>query len=139
MAGGREGKFKTNNNSKIIVGTEELMPVASEFSQDYEDLTGNRMEIIFGKYYDVTNGDFYLDISNKDSGLGEEGYLCQINDSIKLTGQDSIGIYWGTRSILQIIKQNGTEISKGEIRDYPKYKVRGFGIDVGRQTVSLDM
>ncbi|MFQ8707040.1 MAG: discoidin domain-containing protein, partial [Thomasclavelia sp.] len=136
---GSEGKFKTNNNSKIIVGTEELMPVASEFSQDYEDLTGNRMEIIFGKYSDVTNGDFYLDISNKDSGLGEEGYLCQINDSIKLTGQDSIGIYWGTRSILQIIKQNGTEISKGEIRDYPKYKVRGFGIDVGRQTVSLDM
>ncbi|WP_455683017.1 family 20 glycosylhydrolase [Thomasclavelia sp.] len=136
---GGEGNFVINNDSKIILGNEDLMEVAYEFSHDYEDLTGRRMEIISGKYSDVKNGDFYLDISNSDRGLGDEGYLCQITDSIKLTGQDPIGIYWGTRSILQIIKQTGTEIAKGEIRDYPKYKVRGFGIDVGRQTVSLDM
>ena len=136
---GNEGKFIVKDNSKIILGSDKLTEVASEFSQDYEDLTGKKLEIIYGNDSDIKIGDFYLDISNNDNGLGDEGYLCQINDSIKLTGQDPTGIYWGTRSILQILKQTGIEIPKGEIRDYPKYEVRGFGIDVGRQTVSLDM
>ena len=47
-------------------------------------------------------------------------------------------IFLSTRSILQILKQNGTFIEKGLVRDYPQYDVRGFMLDVGRKPISLD-
>lgn len=72
-------------------------------------------------------------------GLGEEGYLCDITDKCVITGNDPQGIYWGTITALQILKGRDGEIPQGRIRDYPKYPVRGFGIDVARKPVSLAM
>ncbi|WP_161635114.1 discoidin domain-containing protein [Thomasclavelia saccharogumia] len=136
---GSVGNFEITENSQIILGDDCLYKTALEFSSDYEDITGRKLPIIKGKESDVKKGDFYLNISNEKNGLGKEGYFCKITNNVHLYGEDSTGVYWGTRSILQILKQNGTSIPQGEIRDYPKYEIRGFGIDVGRQTISLNM
>ena len=53
-----------------------------------------------------------------------------------MEAETSTGAYWATRSILQILKQTDGTIAKGEARDYPKYEVRGFMLDVGRRPFS---
>ncbi len=133
------GNFETTKDSRIILGSHELSRVADEFSKDYEDMTGRALPVIEGNEGNAKAGDFYLSLSQDKNGLDKEGYFCYINDHIHLYGEEETGVYWGTRTLLQILKQNGTTIPQGQIRDYPKYEVRGFGIDVGRQTVSLDM
>lgn len=51
----------------------------------------------------------------------------------------AIGVYWGTRTLLQIAEQNKEDLAlpKGEIRDYPDYAMRGFMIDCGRKFIPM--
>ena len=44
--------------------------------------------------------------------MDKEGYFCYINDHIHLYGEEETGVYWGTRTLLQILNQNGY---KGDI------------------------
>ena len=71
-------------------------------------------------------------------GLGKEGYTIDIDDVTEIEAEDAVGAYWATRSILQILKQTGGSIPKGLVRDYPKYKVRAFSLDVGRKPFTMD-
>ena len=50
------------------------------------------------------------------------------------------GAFWGTRTILQILEKDAKHCSlaKGISRDYPKYEVRGFLLDVGRKYFKID-
>ena len=48
------------------------------------------------------------------------------------------GAYWSTRSILQILEQNDDTMPMGVTRDYPKYEVRGFMLDVARKPISME-
>ncbi len=136
---GSTGDFTATEGARIVLGNSALLDVANEFAADYKDITGNVISVVEGTEADVRSGDFYLALSAQRNGLGEEGYFCQVTDKAALYGEDPVGVYWGTRSLLQILKQTGNKIPKGEMRDYPKYEVRGFGIDVGRQTISLNM
>ena len=51
--------------------------------------------------------------------------------------ETTTGAFWATRTILQSLKANGN-IPQGVARDYPLYKVRGFILDVGRKTFTMD-
>ena len=62
-----------------------------------------------------------------------------VGDSVKVEAVDKTGAFWATQSILQILKQNSNTIPNGQTRDYPKYEVRGFMLDVGRMPYSLDI
>lgn len=61
-----------------------------------------------------------------------------IGDSVKIEAEKATGAYWGVISALQILKQNKTTIPKGITRDYPKYEVRGFMLDVGRKAFDFN-
>ena len=62
----------------------------------------------------------------------------KVTDSLTLEAVDAQGVYWGTRSVLQILSQNGDSIPQGTARDYPAYEVRGFMLDVGRKPISYE-
>ncbi len=137
---GGEDNFAAADGARIVVNpadAEALGAAASEFARDYQEITGMRAAVLQGGEADLQPRDIYLALTASGGGLDKEGYLCTIEDRIALVGEDPVGIYWGTRTLLQILKQTGGTIPQGVIRDYPKYEVRGFGIDVGRQTISL--
>ena len=46
--------------------------------------------------------------------------------------------FYGTRLVLQVLKQTKSTLPQGIVRDYPKYKVRGFILDVARKSYELD-
>lgn len=61
-----------------------------------------------------------------------------IDDIVTIKAEQSTGAYWSTRSMLQIIKLEDDTMPKGLTRDYPKYSVRSFSLDVARKPVSME-
>ena len=59
------------------------------------------------------------------------------DEYVEVEAETTTGAYWATRTILQSLKQTN-DIPCGTTRDYPLYKVRGFILDVGRKTFTLD-
>ena len=92
---------------------------------------------ISGSLQDARPGDIYLGYADETEGLGEEGYFCDISDKCVIKGGTDTGVRWGTVTVLQILSRYSS-LPCGQIRDYPLYQVRGFGIDVARKAVSMD-
>ena len=64
----------------------------------------------------------------------EEEYKIEISDKIIIRAPFYVGIYWGTRTLLQIAEQSKDRcISCGIIFDWPDYQLRGFMLDCGRK------
>ncbi|MBP3475778.1 MAG: family 20 glycosylhydrolase [Lachnospiraceae bacterium] len=117
------------------------------------------MEITEGTMEDTEPGDIYLGYAKESNGLGEEGYTCDITDRCVIKAESATGIRWGTVTLLQMLfpvqqaetgsmsqvesdavsLRQSSAVPRGQIRDYPLYEVRGFGIDVARKAVSADM
>ncbi len=136
--------FEVAANSRIVVNpdyVEELSVMAEEFKADYEDKLGRSIEIIPGSKADIAKGDFYFSLGSQDNMLGEEGYVMEITDKVTVEAVDKQGAYWATRTILQIMTQSEGKDTMpcGITRDYPKYPVRGFVLDVARKPCSMEM
>lgn len=70
--------------------------------------------------------------------LGKEGYEIKCDEnSIIVSACDVLGAIWAGKTICQLMVQGGFPC--GIMRDYPRYKVRGFMLDVGRKPVSMAM
>ena len=137
---GTEGSFTISDDSRIVINPaykDDLAYLAKTFKADYQAQTGKEIEVVYAN----TPGahDFYFTLGSSDTGLKEEGYLMTVGDSVKVEAVDKTGAFWATQSILQILKQNSNTIPNGQTRDYPKYEVRGFMLDVGRMPYSLDI
>ncbi|MDD3368273.1 MAG: family 20 glycosylhydrolase [Lachnospiraceae bacterium] len=142
---GSTGAFTLTTDSRILVtaGTEEI---ADALQQDLLELTGIAPTLVTSEGEKPETGDIVLQLipASDGIGLGVEGYLAEITDSLSLSAEDPTGLYWSTRTVLQILKNRADieemacTLPKGTIRDYPQYPVRGFQIDVARNSVSMD-
>lgn len=95
-----------------------------------------------GEYTVPTDG-FSNVIKNIDASffdsLGEEGYEINIEkDRIELKASTEEGVVWGGLLLSKIEESGLATIPCGIIRDYPKYSVRGFTIDVARRPLDID-
>lgn len=67
-----------------------------------------------------------------------EAYELTIGDqSISITGASPAGVYYGTRTLQQMLQQSA-ELPKGTIKDAPLYPVRSVLLDVGRKFMPVD-
>ena len=134
---GNEGKFIPTEQTRIVYpkGNSELQRIARMLADDCNTLFNHTPQIVEGK---GKKGDLILSLK-KDKSLGQEGYAIRVTDRIELTAPKAIGVYWGTRTLLQIAEQNKEDLAlpKGEIRDYPDYAMRGFMIDCGRKFIPM--
>ncbi|WP_427017386.1 beta-N-acetylhexosaminidase [Pseudarthrobacter sp. P1] len=68
-----------------------------------------------------------------DNGTADaEGYMLCIGETIEIRARTTTGIYWGTRSLLQLLLRSHA-LPSGTVVDWPDYPVRGFMLDVGRR------
>lgn len=137
---GSTGDMTITADSKVVYASEDLKTTADLFAADYLEITGMNLTVQPGTKDDVNAGDFYLELDAADAmNLRDEGYYVNIADGAAYaTANTATGARWATVTFLQILKQNGTTIPQGEIRDYPKYEVRGFMLDVGRIPIELE-
>lgn len=133
---GKDGNFTPGKNARIVCTSQnpELLRIARMFADDYQQMFGQTLSVAQGK---ATSGDFVLSLS-ADKKLGEEGYAIKITDRVAISAPTPTGLYWSTRTLLQLAEQNQERsLPQGTIRDYPDYPLRGFMIDCGRKFIPM--
>lgn len=131
--GDQEGSFSIGENAAIYADP-AFAAAAQALADDYNAEMGTNLTVV--------NDEGSADILFKEdssSGLGEEGYIMEIGDALTVKAEENTGAYWATRSIIQIGELNNGSIPKGITKDYPKYEVRSFSLDVARKPASMDM
>ncbi len=72
-------------------------------------------------------------------GKDSEAYTLRIDDkSVSISSKGDTGLYWGSRTLLQMLVQNPTQLPCGTAWDAPRYQLRGFMLDVGRLPIPMD-
>lgn len=135
---GGEGVFVPTRQSRIVCpkGQKELLRIGEMLAEDCRLMFGYAPEVVEGK---AQKGDLSLQL-NKDKKLGKEGYTIRIADRVTLAAPEPIGVYWGTRTLLQMAEQQDDHhLPQGTVRDYPDYEMRGFMIDCGRKFIPLNV
>ncbi len=107
----------------------ELEQLSQTFSEDVGSLKKWKLDILS----DISSkpNNIYLKIDETISA-NDESYIINITDRIVITGKSAKTVFWGTRTILQMLKNSET-IECGRIFDYPDYHERGLMIDLGRR------
>jgi hexosaminidase len=137
---GSTGSFMLAGNARIDVDpayASGLQDTARVFRNDLFLVTGQALPIV--STATLQSGDFFLTLNTTDPQIGNEGYLFDVEDAVTIRAHTTQGIFYGTRTALQILLQDPARrhIVKGVARDYPQYKERGFLLDAGRKFFSL--
>lgn len=138
---GGNGTFTLGQESRIIAGA-GTEAVGDQFRQDLLTSSGLQFPIAGGA---VAPGDISLvldpTLGSAEGGqrFAEEGYLLTVDaDSATIKAPSVKGLFYGTRTILQILMQAPDRLSLpvGNSTDWPNYAERGFMLDVGRRFFS---
>ncbi len=136
---GGKGKLTLPMTGRIVVAattdTATLLPVARTLRSDLAEMTGRDFAVAVGK---AARGDISLALTKPDSVLGEEGYVMETDRHVSISAPTARGVFWGTRTLLQIIASEGGTLPKGVARDWADYPNRGFMLDVGRKFFTMD-
>lgn len=135
---GGSGSFAASMAKHVVYGDASLKAMAEDFANDYQALTGVRLQVATGT--SAQEGDIFFTLgADKAKGLKDEGYLLDVTaDRMTVTAEAVAGANWGGKTILQGMKSGSGSFPLGTARDYPLYKVRGIILDVGRKTFTLD-
>lgn len=134
---GEQGIFSIKKQTRIVCQEDNpaLTHIARLFAKDYQTMFGKQLTVTHSK---ATDGDILFRI-RKDRQMPNEGYNITIGKQIIITAPEAIGIYWATRSLLQMSEQEEEQsLPCGHIKDYPDYAVRGFMLDCGRKFIPLE-
>lgn len=134
---GGKGTLTINAETKIVYkkGDAQMEKIARRFAADIKDMFGYEVEVAAGK---ASKGDISLAIKNNKK-LGAEGYKIAIGNNVAVNAPTAQGVFWGTRTLLQILEQNnGAQLPKGNITDWPDYAMRGFMLDCGRKYIPIE-
>lgn len=139
---GNTGQFTLRPASAIIIAPESaqaLSTTAHILQQDLQQLTNGMLLPV--KTGAPAAGDIFLSLNKADTSLGKEGYLLTSTpQTLHISAPESRGVFWGTRTLLQVLEHDSlhTHFPCGVAKDYPRYEVRGFVLDVGRKFFSMD-
>lgn len=135
---GGSGKLALPAEGSIVIASADeaaLKSVADVLAQDLKDLLGWNYTVKTGK---PEKNAIYLSLTKPDKQLGEEGYVLAAGRYAGITAPARQGVFWGTRSLLQILYNEKGQLPKGVARDWPQYPNRGFMLDVGRKFFTMD-
>ena len=135
---GAKGTLALPAQGSIVINPQDeatLGQTASILVEDLKELMGWEYTIITGK---AKKNAIYLSLSKPDEQLGNEGYVLAINNKVSIEAPTAQGVFWGTRTLLQMLYRQEATLAKGTTRDWPEFPSRGFMLDVGRKFFTLD-
>ena len=135
---GAKGTLSLPVQGNIVINPSDetaLKKTASILVEDLKELMGWEYTITTGK---AKKNDIYLSLSKPDEQLGKEGYVLAINNKVSIEAPTAQGVFWGTRTLLQMLHRQEAKLAKGTTRDWPEFHNRGFMLDVGRKFFTLD-
>ncbi|MCT4647172.1 MAG: family 20 glycosylhydrolase [Carboxylicivirga sp.] len=122
---------------RIVVNkkySNELLPIARIMANDLQLITGKDIELETGRT--ASKGNIFLSLGN--SNIADEGYELIIEKGIEVNASKTVGVYYGTRTLLQLMVQDSSRLPKGKISDQPKYPIRSILLDVGRKFIPFE-
>jgi len=139
---GGSSTFDVTPASRIAIDSAfntQLRTTAQTFQSDLQNEVGLHLPIVTTSSPGA--GNFFLTLQTHDSKIGDEGYLLDVANSVTINARTSNGVFYGTRTVLQILREasDHASIPIGSARDYPMYKERGLMLDVGRKFVPLSL
>ena len=135
---GAKGTLALPAQGSIVINPQDeatLSQTASILVEDLKELMGWEYTITTGK---AKKNAIYLSLSQPDEQLGNEGYVLAINNKVSIEAPTAQGVFWGTRTLLQMLYRQEATLAKGTTRDWPEFPSRGFMLDVGRKFFTLD-
>ena len=130
-------KFILQNGNCIFITSDnaELRRLAGLLQETLHKRTGINLQIRKGN----TNYGIILDL-NKKSDAKPDGYQLMINNkTVKLTGKNCNGIFYGIQTLNEILRKADSLYFPGcKIIDYPRYPYRGFMLDASRHFQSVE-
>jgi hexosaminidase len=138
---GGKGAVSLGGGSRIVVDSEGgggLADEAKTFSEDLAGVTGLSLPVVSASA--PRNGDVFLSLRGADQDLGSEGYQLKVADATEVRGNTGTGVFYGTQTLLQVLKATPDHrvLPRGEARDWPRQRERGFLLDAGRKYYSPD-
>ncbi len=124
------GTYTFNSSRRIMINGSGLSNEGSVFAADLLNLSGYTIPVVTGS--SPAAGDIYLTLGSTDPLIGNEGYVMTITDRITIEAKTTAGAFYGTRTVLQALKQSYS-IAAGTARDWPMYRLRGMHTDNGRK------
>ena len=136
---------------RVVYRDEELERTAQLFATE---LSGQLLQDVSAKKLadteKPTQGDIVLNFRKAvgdgkewTQTLGDEGYELNLEAEspgvISISARTKRGVRWGCVALGQLLEKSEGQLPAGVLRDYPAWSVRGFGIDVGRRPVSLEL
>ncbi|OJJ08511.1 hypothetical protein ASPVEDRAFT_47661 [Aspergillus versicolor CBS 583.65] len=115
---------------------------ADTFSQDLEEVTGHPWTVRAVDAFPEHGSGIFLGSSDgaftyENGEPTEEGYELEIKSNrVFVRGTGARGMWWGTRTLLQLLIINDGHISAGRTVDAPSFATRGFLLDAGRKWYS---
>jgi hexosaminidase len=139
-----EGVFHARG-AEIQLGTpasEELTSLAERFSLDLKVAgCGDHPVALPGSAGSRPSLGIFLTLDRHgDNEINPEGYRVEIlGNSVFIRGSTPTGVFYGTRTLLQLLAQDKTNLTLpcGIISDYPQYRHRMLMLDVGRKPYPL--
>ena len=135
---GGSGKLALPAEGNIVVNPADeavLLSTAGILADDLNAMLGWNYSVRTGK---PGKNDIYMALMKPDKELGDEGYKLSVNRYAGIEAPTRKGVFWGTRTLLQMLYKQQGKISKGTARDFPLFPNRGFMIDAGRKFFTLD-
>lgn len=136
-------KVSAASLTAVTYDDDSLKAVVDEFVADYKDFTGRTLTA--SKEAAKANAFNFSKPADASASavlkqLGDEGYTMDIKaDRIDAASTSVTGNMYAMQTILQMTKQDDTGFVIGQMRDYPRFTVRGFVLDMARKPISLDM
>ena len=130
-------KLAIGDVTKVTYDDAALKAVVDEFVADYADFTGIELTAVQGA---AEAGAFNFSLTAPDALLGDEGYTMEIKaDRIDVASVSTTGNMYGMQTILQMVKTDAEGFAVGQMRDYPRYTVRGLLLDMARKPIAMTM
>ncbi|MEV0635248.1 family 20 glycosylhydrolase [Streptomyces sp. NPDC050619] len=117
------GSFTADAATRVVAAEPALAATARTFAGDLGDLLGREVRVVRGpaRPHDVV---LRTDRSVRPKA---EGYRLSVAATTVISGATDTGVFWGTRSVLQMITQERT-LPAGTAKDWPDYPYRGISL-----------
>ena len=108
-----------------------LQGFAETFAEDLRNIVGCEVSLIHGEA--CSSQDIFLTIANSSAfqdaagRFTSEGYMLQVaKNEITIIGASPLGVWWGTRTVLQQAVLHGGKLPIGSGTDSPGWNTRGI-------------
>ena len=133
---GGQGEYKLGDTVGVYFGGMDGERQAI-ILEDLRDVLGKEVQIVDREKADI---EFVVVPREKKKNYDNqaEAYRLRTDESgITVSAVSGKGLFWGSRTVLQILKQTGGSMPYGKAYDVPRYEVRGVLFDIARTPYTL--